>query len=65
METMNYEFPEQAIVFSFFICNDSLGMSGAVTAWAIVQTLVNINVTVEAEVPFALWAHNEEARFVC
>lgn len=50
-----------AMPFSFFIC---LGMPEAVTAWAIVQTLVNINITVEAEVPFALWAHNQKARFV-
>ena len=47
-----------------FSCDDSLGMPEALTAWAIVQTLVNVNVTVEVEAPFVLWAHNGKARFV-
>lgn len=39
-------------------------MPQAVTTGTIVQTLMNVNVTVQAEVPFALRAHNGRPGFV-
>lgn len=49
---------------SFFSSNGGLQMPEALTTGAIMQVLMNIDVTIEAEVLFAFWASNTKARFV-
>lgn len=39
-------------------------MPEALTTGAIMQALMNIDVTIKAEVLFAIWAINTKARFV-
>lgn len=49
---------------SFFSSNGGLQMPEALTTRAIMQALMNIDVTIEAEVLFAFWASDTKARFV-
>lgn len=49
---------------SFFSSNGGLRMPEALTTGAIMQALMNIDVTIEAEVLFAFWASDTKARFV-
>lgn len=39
-------------------------MPCTLTTWAVVQALMNVNVTVEAEVLLAFWARNSGTRFI-
>lgn len=49
---------------SFFSSNGGLQMPEALTTRAIMQALMNIDVTIKAEVLFAFWASDTKARFV-
>lgn len=45
-------------------CSDHLRMPEALTAWAVMQALMNIDVTIEAEVLFAFGANNRKTGLV-
>lgn len=50
--------------YSSFVSIWYLGMAGALTTWAVMQAVMNINVTIKAEVLFAFWTSNTKAGFV-